>query len=94
MLSNNRPSHNVEWYSDMQKIQPFPKRQILYSSKLKEFADDNFKTVENDRKHPKQLENTVVKGEIALYEQFSFSYCVFKRLVQQTRKNQACLGNG
>ena len=26
---------------------PFPKRQILDSSKLKEFADDNFKFDEN-----------------------------------------------
>ena len=29
---------------------PFPKRQILDSSKLKEFADDNFKFDENGRK--------------------------------------------
>ena len=29
---------------------PFPKRLILDSSKLKEFADDNFKFNENDRK--------------------------------------------
>ena len=28
---------------------PFPKRQILDSSKLKEFADDNFKFDENGR---------------------------------------------
>ena len=48
----------------------FPKRQILDSSKLKEFADDNFKFVENDRKLSKQVENAVWKGEIARYEQF------------------------
>ena len=29
---------------------PFPKRQILDSSKLKEFADNNFKFDENGRK--------------------------------------------
>ena len=47
---------------------PFPKRQILDSSKLKEFADDNFKFDENDRKFSKRVENTVGKGEIARYE--------------------------
>ena len=46
------------------------RRQILDSSKLKEFADDNFKFDENGRKLSKQVENTVGKGEIALYEQF------------------------
>ena len=37
----------------------FPKRQILHSSKLKEFADDNFKYDENSRKFSKRVENTV-----------------------------------
>ena len=49
---------------------PFTKRQILYSSKLKKFADDNFKFHENGRKCATWLENTVRKGEIARYEQF------------------------
>ena len=35
----------------------------------KKFAD-NFKFDENDRKFTKWVENTVGKGEIALYEQF------------------------
>ena len=48
----------------------FPKRQILDASKPKEFADDNFKPIENGRKLSKQVENTVGKGEIARYEQF------------------------
>ena len=39
-------------------------------SKLKEFADDNFKFDENGRKLSKLVENTVGKGEIAHYEQF------------------------
>ena len=51
---------------------PFPKRQILESSKLKEFADDDFKFDENGRKLSKRVENTVGKGEIARYEQFLF----------------------
>ena len=41
---------------------PFPKRQILDSSKLKEFADDNFKFDGNGRKFSKRVENTVGKG--------------------------------
>ena len=36
---------------------------------MKEFADDNFKFVENGRRLSKQVENTVGKGEIAHYEQ-------------------------
>ena len=46
------------------------KRQILDSSKQKEFADDNFEFNENGRKVSKLVENTEGKGEIALYEQF------------------------
>ena len=46
------------------------RRQILDSSKLKEFADDNFKSDENGRNLSKWVENTVGKGEIAHYEQF------------------------
>ena len=37
-------------------------------SKLKEFADDNFKFDENGRKLSKWVEHTVGKGEIAHYE--------------------------
>ena len=49
---------------------PFPKRQILDSSKLTDFADDNSKFDENGRKFSKWVENTVGKGEIARYEKF------------------------
>ena len=45
-----------------------PDNKILYSSKLKQFADDNFKFHKNERKLSKQVENTVGKGEIAHYE--------------------------
>ena len=48
----------------------FPKRQILESSKLKEFADDNFKVDENFKKFSKWIKNTVGKGEIARCKQF------------------------
>ena len=53
--------------------QPFPKRQILDSSKLKDFADDNLKFDENGRKLSKRVENTVGKEENARYEQFLLS---------------------
>ena len=72
-------------------IYPFPKRQILDSSKLKEFADDNFKFYQNGREFSKWMENTVGKGEIA---RFSFSYSVFKRPILQTRKNRGLFGKG
>ena len=58
---------------------PITRRQILDSSKLKEFADDNFKLDENGRKLSKWVENTVGKGEIARYEQFLlFPQCFSK----------------
>ena len=53
----------------------FPKRQVLDSSKLKEFADDNSKFDEKGRKFSKQVENTVQKGEIACYEFSKDLYC-------------------
>ena len=58
------PVNTVHIYS------PITRRQILDSSKLKEFADDNFKFDENGRKLSKWVENTVGKGEIACNEQF------------------------
>ena len=58
---------------------PITRRQILDSSKLKEFADDNFKFDENGRKLSKEVESTVGKGEIACYEQFLlFEQCFQK----------------
>ena len=47
--------------------EPFPKRQILDFSKLKDFADSNFKFNENGGKISKTVENTVGKGENARY---------------------------
>ena len=66
-------------YGTYFSFSPFPKRQILDSSKLKELADDNFKFDENGRKFFKWVENTVGKGEIACYEQFLlFPQCLQK----------------
>ena len=57
----------------------FPKWQIPDSSKLKEFAADNFKFDENGRKFSKPIENTVGKGEIACNEQFLLVLQCFKK---------------
>ena len=66
-------------------IQPFPKRQILNSSKLKEVADDKFKSDENGRNVSILVENTVVNGKIALYEQFlHFPECFQKTFTPDT----------
>ena len=77
-----------------QVSKPFPKGQILDTSKLKEFTDDTFRFDGNGRKFSKLVENNVGKGEVAGFEQFSFSHCVSKRLVLQTCKNQGLFGKG
>ena len=64
---------------------PFPKQQILDSSKLKEFADNNFKFNENSRRFSKRVENTVGKGEIARFEPFLlFPQCFQKTCTADT----------
>ena len=74
------------------RINPLPNDKFWTPSKLKEFADDNFKFDENGIKFFNRLENTVRKGEIARYGQFLiFSQC-FQRLVLHTVKTRACLG--
>ena len=74
-----------KYYLESEVSQPFPKREILDSSKLKEFADDNFKydeNDENDRKFLKWVENTVGTEEIARNEQFLlFPHCFQKKSV-------------
>ena len=51
-------------------LKPITRQQISDSSKLKDFADDNFRFDKNGRKLSKLVENSVGKGEIARYEQF------------------------
>ena len=52
---------------------------MLDFSKVKEFADDNFKFEENGSKISKWVENIAGKGEIACYKQFLlFSQCFQK----------------
>ena len=54
--------------------------KILDKSKLKPFADDNFKLEENGRKFSRSVENIVEKGVIACYEQF----LLFPQCFQET----------
>ena len=70
------------------------KQQILDSSKLKQFVDDNFKFDENGGKFFKRLDNTVGKGEVDLHEQFLLFPQCFQRLVLQTSKYQGLFGKG
>ena len=73
---------------------PITRQQILVSSKLKEFADGNFKFDENGRKLSKWVENTVGKGEIARFEQFLLFPQCCQRLVSQGRQKVSLCGNG
>ena len=61
---------SILWFKNAFSLKPCPKRQILDYSKLKEFADDNFRFDENGRKFSKRVENNVGKGGTAHYEQF------------------------
>ena len=63
-----------------------PKLQIVHSSKLIDFADDNFIFIENSRKFIQRVENIVGKGEIACYRQFLLFPQCFQRLKLQTSK--------
>ena len=53
-----RKSYEGIYISRHPLLKPFPKQQILDSSKLKDFADDNLKFDENGRNFSKQVENT------------------------------------
>ena len=71
--------NTCDYFHILELLKPISRRQILDSSKLKEFADDNFKFDENGSKLSKWVENTVGKGEIARYEQFLlFPQCFHK----------------
>ena len=70
-----------------------PIHKNLDTSKLKEFADDNFKFDENSRKFSKRVENTE-KEKLLVASSFSYSHSVFKRLVLQTHQNQGLFRKG
>ena len=75
-----------------QPVKPFPKLQILDSSKLKVSADGNLKLDENGINFSKQVENTVGKGDIPCYEQFLFFQVFSKDLSCSQVKTRAGLG--
>ena len=58
----------------------------FYSSKLKEFANDNFKFVENGRRLSKREKKMREKEKLLITSNSSLSHNVFKRLVLQTHK--------
>ena len=64
------------------------------TSKLKEFAEDNFKLDENGRKLSERVENTVGKEKLLVTSNFSYSNSVFKRHVSQGRQKVSLCGNG
>ena len=78
----------------MTLAKPFPRRQIIDPSKLKEFSDDNSKFDEKGEKLSKQVENTVGKGEIAHYEQFLLFPVFSKDLYCRQLKTRGCLWKG
>ena len=73
---------------------PFTKQKILGPSKLKEFAEDNFRVNENGRKKSKRVENIAGKGQIACFKQFLLLLQCFERTVTQILKNQGLFGKG
>ena len=80
--------YNLWNYSkdDLITSSAFPKQQLLDSSKLKEFADDNFKFHENGTKFPKWVENTVGKGEIEIPNRKSLQMTIsnFTKMAQSS----------
>ena len=86
---------HAEYPKDSDNLNTLPNDKILDSSKLKDFAENNFKFVENGRKLSKQVEKTVGKGEIARYEQFlHFPRCFQKDLSCSHAKTRVCFGKG
>ena len=61
-------------------LNPLPDNNISDWSKLKEFAEDNFRHNENGREFSKTVENTVGKGGIAHYKQFLFFPLRFQKI--------------
>ena len=66
--------------------QLFPRRPILDSSVLKEFADDNFLFNKKGREFSYRVESTGKKKKMLIMSNFPLFHSVCKRLVLQTCK--------
>ena len=76
-MLENCVSHNF--------IIPLSQTTNLDSSKLREFAEDNFKFDENGREFLRRVEKAVGKGEIACHKQFLlFLQCFQKACTADT----------
>ena len=71
-------------------INSIPSNKFQDSSKLKEFADDNFKFDENGIKFPNGQKTLWEKEKLLVTSNFSCSHSVFKRLLK-TGKNGVVL---
>ena len=78
---------------EAQLYKPITRQQILDSSKLKEFADDNFKFDENGRKLSKWVENTVGRNCL-LRANSPFPTVFSKGLFPTGVKRCHCVGMG
>ena len=82
MIDDLIPSANSQYSC----FNPLPDDKNLDWSKLKRFADGNFKIDENSRKF--SVENTVGKGENARYDQFLlFTQCFQKACFPRASKD-------
>ena len=72
----------------------FPQWQILNFSKLKYFAENNFKFDENVWRFSQLVENTVGKGEIAHYEQILLFLQCFQKTHTADTEEKGLFGNG
>ena len=87
--------HGVALSFDFSRFEPFPIRQVLDSSKLKELVDDNFKFDENGRKFSKWVQNTVGKKRNCSLRAISpFSTWFSKDSYCRHVKNKACFEKG
>ena len=76
-------------------FRPFPNGQILHSSKLDEFTDDNFEFNENGREFSIGVENTVGKRRNCSIRAISpFPTVFFKEFFCRHVKTRACLEKG
>ena len=75
-------------------LNPLPDDNFFYSSKLKEFAADNFKFDKNGRKLSKQVENTGKRGNCSLRAISPFPTVFSKGLFPKDVKRCHCVGMG